>query len=139
MSKIVILEDSSNLFIKHIGQFSVKKERFDSTGYRAQDLSIAGRMLYIIWAAEVPHNFFRRIYLRLFSHEYMMNYFHLRLYGIFQYTFLWEKLCGTSVAQMIEHSTGNWKVLGSILSKVEAFLFHRKFFQFKFYNPFFFV
>ena len=31
--------------------------------------------------------------------------------------------------QMIEHSTGNQKVLGSILSGVEAFLFNRKFFQ----------
>ena len=39
---------------------------------------------------------------------------------------LWEKLCGTSVAQMIEHSTGNRKVLGSIPSGVEAFLFSQK-------------
>ena len=35
-------------------------------------------------------------------------------------------LSGTSVAQMIEHSTGNRKVLGSIPSGVEAFLFTQK-------------
>ena len=39
---------------------------------------------------------------------------------------LWEKFCGTSVAQIIEHSTGNQKVLGSIPSGVEAFLFSQK-------------
>ena len=37
-----------------------------------------------------------------------------------------EKSCGTSVAQMTEHSTGNRKDLGSIPSGVEAFLFSQK-------------
>ena len=37
-----------------------------------------------------------------------------------------EKGCGTSVAQMTEHSTGNRKDLGSIPSGVEAFLFSQK-------------
>ena len=32
--------------ITKLKKFSVKKERFHSAGYRAQDLSIAGRMLY---------------------------------------------------------------------------------------------
>ena len=36
------------------------------------------------------------------------------------------KSCGTSVAQMTEHSTGNRKDLGSIPSGVEAFLFSHK-------------
>ena len=51
---------------------------------------------------------------------------------IFKQFFLWKKerfhcrFCGTSVAQMIEHSTGNRKVLGSIPSGVEAFLFSQK-------------
>ena len=39
---------------------------------------------------------------------------------------LWEKFCGTSIAQMIEHSTGNRKDLGSIPSEVEALLFSQK-------------
>ena len=39
-----------------------------------------------------------------------------------------EKSCGTSVAQMTEHSTGNQKDLGSIPSGVKAFLFSQKIF-----------
>ena len=37
-----------------------------------------------------------------------------------------DKSCGTSVAQMTEHSTGNRKDMVSIPSGVEAFLFLQK-------------
>ena len=48
------------------------------------------------------------------------------IYGKLALTSFCEKSCGTSVAQMTEHSTGNRKDLGSIPSGVEAFLFPQK-------------
>ena len=57
--------------------------------------------------------------------------FRLRVEFFIVRATLWEKLCEISVVQMIEHSTGNRKVVvGSIPSGVKVFFFlQRQFFK----------
>ena len=54
----------------------MKKERFHSTGYQAQDLSMPVDCSNH-WATEFPHNFSHRLYLSLFGYEYIMNYLQI--------------------------------------------------------------